>query len=242
MKIISIAVISFTFIAGIALAYLQFLMSQFITIESWESKTVDGTPVYNKIRYIRSNKKDIWMMNQSHKGLHSTQWDRLAIIVNAGKVSFYQLPSGDLDWDDQLKNQAIENSVSCYLCHSNGPRVIRPEPNSLKQMPLKNKLALYAMNMRIKAYGQLQESDYHKVTDRNLKTPFRYQGKKDNEVLQVQSCARCHNETSLFGRGNLTRQNIVTIDFMLKNKLMPPRGFQISNDDQKKITEFINGF
>ncbi|MCB9027127.1 MAG: hypothetical protein H6625_12460 [Bdellovibrionaceae bacterium] len=62
-KIIALALI----IVSTALVILS-KDDQAIFIESEESKTISGNPVFNKIKWISKKDKDIWMMNQSHHG------------------------------------------------------------------------------------------------------------------------------------------------------------------------------
>ena len=107
---------------------------QEVFIESEESKTITGNPVFNKIKWIKREDKDIWMMKQSHHGTHTKngEWDRLAIVIDKTKspmtARFYQLESGPLEWMGDPRE--IPFRVSCYMCHSNGPRAIRPNYDS----------------------------------------------------------------------------------------------------------------
>ena len=104
-----------------------------IKIQSKESKTIDGFAVYNSIKLISEKNKDIWMMNQSHFGQNPdpTMLDRLVIIVDTStkpkSAEFYQLPSGKLEWSEDLRLQKIDYKVSCFMCHANGPRALRPD-------------------------------------------------------------------------------------------------------------------
>jgi len=211
-----------------------------------ESKTIYGKPVYNKIKFIRSYGRDIWMMNQGHEGLKAKKWDRLAIIVEwkKGKIEarFLQLPSGPLEWSENLLQQKIENRVSCFMCHSNGPRVIRFEHSKTTPLSIREKVKIVLWNLRIKSYGRINEASLHTRSDETLEVPFRLRGKKDNEILIVGACIKCHSNEGFLSRGNLTRQNSLTIDFMVKNKFMPPAGFMISDHEKKQIKDFVEGF
>jgi hypothetical protein len=52
-----------------------------ILIQSRESKTAAGGPVFNRIRYQSGPDVDVWVMQQSHFGpdAPAAQWDRIAI-------------------------------------------------------------------------------------------------------------------------------------------------------------------
>lgn len=213
-----------------------------ILFQSKESKTLTGEAVYNKIKLVRSQGRDIWLMNQSHEGMDSKNWDRLAIIVKDNEATFLQLPPGKLEWSEDLLKQSIPSRVSCFTCHSNGPRAIRAEETSSVLLNLKSQAKIFLWNFRIKSYGRIKESQWHAQRDLKLQRPFRLQSKRDNEVLSVRSCLQCHNNEGFFARGNLTRQNADTIKFMLDQNLMPPLGFTLSKKERKEIENFVQGF
>ncbi len=218
-----------------------------VLIQSIESKTIEGGPVFNEIAFFSESTQDIWMMNQSHHGMEAEKvsWDRLAILIDKKsypkKVSFLQLPPGDLVWDENLKNQKIDFKVSCFMCHSNGPRAIRANYEEYKT-PLLAKFKIALWNLRIKTYGLLEESEEHLLLDQDLAVPFRHRLSADNLELQVKSCTKCHNgEDEWFSRNKLTSQNIMTIQFMVENELMPPPGHSVSEKDRKELEKFMRG-
>jgi hypothetical protein len=231
---------------GLLIAGLFFHQEEEILFQSMESKTIDHGPVYNKVKFIRSKGRDIWMMNQSHHGFVSDKWDRLAIVIEskAGKreATFLQLPSGKLEWSEELLKERINNRVSCFMCHSNGPRAIRIQDSEARPLSLREKANIILWNLRIKSYGQVKESPIHKMNDHYLEVPFRHRGKRDNEILKVGACIQCHSNEGFLARGYLTRQNSMTIDFMIKHDFMPPAGFSISDEEKKQIRDFIEGF
>ena len=219
-----------------------FLSEDEILFQSKESKTLTGDAVYNKIKFVRNKGRDIWLMNQSHEGVAGKNWDRLAIIVEKNEATFLQLPPGELEWSEELWKHALPNKVSCFICHSNGPRAIRANEVSSVSMNLKSRMRIFLWNARIKSYGRIKESSWHTQTDAKLERPFRLQSRRDNEVLTVKSCLQCHNNEGFLARGQLTRQNAATIDFMLKQNLMPPLGFTLSKQEKKAIENFVRGF
>lgn len=236
-----------------ALGFKALLPNQEILIESLESKTKEGNPVFNKIRWLSFHKKDIWLMSQSHHGfIHdqdSSKWDHLAIIVDKKDVPptarFLQLQTRSPDGKDIVTNAYKEKPfrVSCFLCHTNGPRAIRPVANSLQApLRLRDHINIFLLNLRIKSYGRVSPHSSHEREDHSLVPPFRRKSPRENETLKVRSCTKCHQESGLIARGYLRRQNAVTIQFMLQNKFMPPLGFSISKDDENILRRFLLGF
>lgn len=116
------------FFIGAALYSLTWLPYQTpsVRFESIESKTPENHPVFNQVRLSVSRKQDVWFMRQSHTGvkLETAKWDELMIKVDKSKrpyaVTYHQL----------LKGRETEYRVSCYFCHSNGPRAIRASGES----------------------------------------------------------------------------------------------------------------
>lgn len=218
--------------------------NQEIFIESQESKTVESLPVYNKIKLFSFKNKDVWMMNQSHfgiEGLGPSSWDRLAIVVdktqNPKRAKFYQLEPGPLEWSETLKE--VPFKVSCFICHNNGPRAIRPNyESSLKPVSFKERIKVSYWNLKMKLYGRVLYEDH----DLQKTVPFRYQSKFENEALKVRACANCHKDSGLFVRGQLSRQQALTIKFMIESKNMPPFGFSISQEEKNQINNFLDGF
>ncbi len=217
--------------------------SKEILIESLESKTVQALPVYNKIKYIKDGERDIWMMNQSHSGRTDdrSKWERLAIVVEGHEVSFYQIESGLLEWSEDLKKRQVPYRVSCFMCHTNGPRTIRPTEGDVA-LSWSERVKLLFWNTKIKLYGRLHESAEMKEADLKRETPFRHHGPLDDEPLNIQPCMKCHKENGFFARGVLTRQNRGTIQFMVQNKIMPPPGFSMTAQEEKNLNHFLRGF
>ncbi|MBN22600.1 MAG: hypothetical protein CL678_15055 [Bdellovibrionaceae bacterium] len=232
----------------LAIIFLVILIQddQEVLIESAESKAPSNGPVYNQIKWFSSKDKDVWMMNQSHYGLNAPkkEWERLAIVIDKTTspktAKYFQLGSGKLEWQEGLAKQSYR--VSCYMCHSNGPRVIRPNyASSLRKVSLWDKAKITYWNLRIKFYGRVIPHPDHKREDANLEVPFRWRSSFENQVLNVKSCTSCHKDFGFLARGTLKRQHILTIKFMLREGHMPPFGFSISESDKKLINQFIGG-
>jgi hypothetical protein len=151
---------------------------------------------------------------------------------------FYQLEPGPLEWGDaDIRQRPLR--ASCFTCHSNGPRAIRPNPNSAAA-PLarwdRARIALW--NVRIKTAGRTKEHPAQAAA-LDAGTPFRLQGPFENQALAVAACVRCHND-SVWGRGALTRQNFTTMRHMVEKGHMPPRGFSLSAAERKALEEFYS--
>lgn len=215
-----------------------------IKIQSKESKTMDGQPVYNSIKLIRKKNKDIWMMNQSHFGQNPDPklLDRLVIIVdttiNPKTAEFYQLPAGKLEWSDDLRLKKIDYKVSCFMCHANGPRVIRPDYEKFNVNTM-DQLKIKFWNYKISRYGRITVNESE---NQNEQTPFRYKNELDNQKLNIKTCSKCHNEKDSRGRGSLVRQNLLAIQYLVEHQIMPPTGYEMSDSEKKYLNRFIKGF
>lgn len=191
-----------------------------ITFKSWESKGPTGGEVYNEISYKKEQDKEIWMMRQSHFGPHPNKktWDRVALIMNDGNVSFYQLAPGEMDF----KNfKEIPKKVDCLNCHSNGPRLIRPDPES--SLPLFQRLKITWWNYKIKNTGHIKQQEQNQF-----------------QTLNLRACTRCHNNQD-GPRSFLTEKNRDTILFLVEKKLMPPNRF-LKKKELIEVKKFIAGF
>lgn len=216
-----------------------FLSSESITFESIESKTIEGKAVFNQVSFESRGEVDIWKMRQSHGGrlLALNEWDELMIKVDKKKrpyqVSFHQLKNG----------KESEYQVSCYYCHSNGPRIIRPETNS-ESAPLtfNQKLQIGMWNLRMKSYGKVEIKKSSLLLNKNKRaTPLMYLGKKDLEPLTLTTCSMCHHD-SWWGRGKLTKQQTMAINHLVDRGEMPPWPFSLSENEKQQIQEYLNEF
>lgn len=210
-----------------------------ITFQSIESKTIDEHEVFNQVSLETHQDQDIWKMRQSHGGrnLPLKEWDELMIKVDRNKrpyqVTYHQLKDG----------KEIEFKVSCYFCHSNGPRIIRPEIIS-NEAPLnfRQRMQIQLWNLRMKSYGKVEiKREAHLLAGKKRITPLKYFGKNDLEPLKLSSCTMCHHD-GWWGRGNLTRQQALPIAHLTKNGSMPPWPFTISPAEKEKLEEHLKGF
>lgn len=219
--------------------------NQEIFLESKESKTMGDRPVFNKIKLFQFKDRDVWMMNQSHHGIKTELWDRLAIVVdktqNPKTAKFYQFEPGPLEWQENLPERPFK--VSCYMCHNNGPRAIRPNYESpLNPTTFKDKIKISYWNLKMKFYGRILPHPSHDAMDLSAEKPFRFHSAYENETLKVKTCMKCHKESGLFARGSLHRQQTPTIKFMLESGEMPPPGFSLSFEEKVQIEKFLEGF
>jgi cytochrome c2 len=211
-----------------------------ISIESTESKTSDGKPVFNNITYQSTHHYDLWDMKQSHNGnsypLH--KWDHIQIKVHKAKrpykVSYHQYEKG----------KEIEFKASCFTCHANGPRVIRPQYDSkLVSYSFMTKAKIALMNLKIKSYGKIELArENHQLHGEFRKIPLRFYGKYDSGKLTVKTCRYCHNsDNNFFSRGELERQHIGTITHLTAHHQMPPWPLKLSEEENILLEKFING-
>lgn len=214
-----------------------------VLFASKESKTIQQKSVYNRITLFSKPDQDIWMMNQSHDGLNasSENWDRLAIVIDKTQspktARFYQLPPGELNANENFK--PIPYKVSCFMCHPNGPRWIRPQEKSLN---LKDKLTLFFWNLKILSYGRVLPHPEHEKESLKSQIPFKWNFKQANIVLDLKSCNDCHDEKGFIQRGALLSQNLLSIKFMVDQGFMPPMGHSLSKKDKAKIEKYFEKF
>ena len=210
-----------------------------VTFQSAESRTVNGGPVFNSVSYERKGARDIWMMNQSHAGAAAEPgaWDRLAIVVSEGPAGksarFYQLEPGALAGQEGARE--VPRRATCYMCHANGPRALRPA-NALGWW---DKATVLAWNLKIKTYGRIALDE---AAPGPGDVPVRFAGKFENEKLTVPVCVKCHGGSGWFARSPLLRQQAPAIEFMVKSGAMPPLGFRISAEERRALREFLDGF
>jgi hypothetical protein len=247
-KTIFLSLLGCALLLGGAMAF-AIHSTETLVIESEESKNKEMGSVFNQIQWFSTATQDVWMMNQSHFGRHlrAEQWERLAIVIDKTKspkvARFYQFKPGPLEWNEDLKLQRVSYRASCFLCHNNGPRAIRPvEDSSLAPMSWKQKLKLIAWNLRIKTYGRIKYSQEHDKEDPALKVLFAYHGGKEEDPLKVPVCQKCHNEDGFLARGFLHRQQAGTIEHMVARHHMPPPGFTVSEKESHQLQDFIRGF
>ena len=215
--------------------YLFVHADQVITIESEESKNKDQEAVYNQIKWIPGEKQDVWMMNQSQVGANAPphELERLAIVIDKTTspktARFYQFKPGPLEWREELLQERTTYRASCFICHNNGPRALRPYAESAKaSLSWAEKVKVSLWNLRIKTYGRIQYDPLHDKEDPKLEVHFRYHGDPHNDSLKVPVCLKCHNEDGFFSRGILRRQQIGTIQHLVTTGQMPPPGFSLS--------------
>jgi hypothetical protein len=219
-----------------------------VVIESKESQNSKLQPVFNEIRWFPGKDRDVWMMNQSHFGRNPLphQWERLAIVIDKTKspmiARYYQIKPGELEWREDLINQRTEYRASCFICHNNGPRALRPQENSeLAKLSWADKMKIAMWNLRIKTYGRIHFDPLHDEEDKTLNVHFRYHGSPHEDELKVPVCLKCHKEEGLFARGALHRQQIGTIEHMVKSGQMPPPGFSMSPQEKQRLLLFLRG-
>lgn len=245
MKTLLIAITSLCAFVIVALGVIQghaFLKTPLL-MQSFESKTVTDEPVFNEITWFEYPDKDVWMMNQSHFGVNppADKKDRIVIVIDKTKTPktayFMQVKPGPLVWSEDLYTQKVANRASCFICHSNGLRALRMDP-AAKAFSTFDWAKMNYMNYKMNSYGFVAEDERHAGEDIHLSVPFRSRNAFDNEVLTLKNCTACHDGKA---RGQLTRQNAFSIDFLVKNNLMPPPEYKLTKQEAKKLKIFLRG-
>lgn len=219
-----------------------------LVFESRESKTHELKPVFNRVTFLPGIDEDLWIMQQSHDGLPEDpkSWnekDRIAIRVEHGpagraRVEFRQLqpgPPAAAGFKDPIGFRA-----PCGMCHNNGTRALRPRFDSAAAaVSAWDRWRTFAWNLRIKLYGRVEVS--RSPSEKLGEVPFRFQGAEANTPLHVKACVACHKETGYPARGTLTRQNALSIRFLVEQGLMPPFGLPLDPVDRESLRRFVSG-
>jgi hypothetical protein len=221
-----------------ALLYSFLTTTPSVKFESTESKTIEGKPVFNKIKLESHSTYDRWTMKQSHSGvqLPNDLWDELEIIVDKTQqpftASFKQFKAG----------KEVEYRVSCFVCHSNGPRLIRANVNS-QVLALKpaEKLQIFWWNLKIKSYGKVLSAEPDDLAGSQRKVPLMFQSPLDKDQLQIKTCRYCHGGNSPFARSMLERQQAGTIEHLVSTGAMPPWPFSLDAHERQQLKDFLEG-
>lgn len=198
-----------------------------VLFRSLESLTEDGGAVFNEVRFLRGAQQDVWLMRQSHRGLGPAKetWDRLAIVVDKvfepRRARFYQLEPGALTWD-RSKLRTAPRRARCFACHANGPRAIRPADAGLL-----DRVRIAFLNLRIKTYGKVESVAGHEDPSG---AAFRAKLPLFRQPLKLRSCVSCHSEKGI--RNELRFEHAGTAAFLVRNRLMPPFPFRVSEEDR----------
>jgi cytochrome c553 len=197
----------------------------YLQFQSDESKTKEGKPVFNKIKFTQEAGLDVWEMKQSHHGSSAAKekWDHIKIIVDTHAspmtVSYHQLNKG----------REVDYVANCLRCHSNGPRFIRPSPD--KPQTYQEALALSYWNAKIKSYGTVSLKRNPLAQKRQISL-IRPQG---DRLIKSKSCIRCHKkggaraEVSTFQKGSIL--------YLVKNKEMPPWPYKLTSQEESLLLD-----
>lgn len=209
-----------------------------LTFESWESTTGSGGAVHNQVSYQPGWSVDTWTMKQSHTGKLGLEsgFDRVAIQVDhsvePAQARYFQF--------DSTSGKELEYRTSCALCHANGPRVLRPAPQtSVEGAGVLSRWVMLLMNLRIKLYGTVQNV-VTPLGGRSRSVPLNWGGAAYDEELQHERCVACHGSSGLASRSPLQKRHFMPISFMLKNELMP-LGFHgaLSESEKQEILSWL---
>ena len=231
-KILTISLVML--LAGASL-YFYINWGKPLSIESKESKTEMGGSVFNKITFIQQPSRDIWTMKQSHLGhdLKEDEWDELMIVVdktqNPYRAQYYQFYQGN----------EVEYRVSCFICHANGPRAIRPNYESEEaKLSFADHAKVIFWNLRIKSYGKIM---IEQQVQKERAVPLAFNTSMDNSQLNLKSCNQCHGGDGLFSRNSLKRQHAVAIEHLVESGAMPPWPFKLDHHERQQLKLFLKG-
>ena len=190
---------------------------QSLVFVSAESSASVGFDVTNRIMLRRSERVDLWLMEQV-AGRVST----VALAVDKSHqppLAAYLEWEGGFDAPSELaKRPLIAPSVPCFRCHSSGPRSIRPLWGPMPEI-------MSQWNNIIEDYGVVEtwlEPDRRRGESQSGRLasngPFNWQSL---DLPGAQECSRCHSSTSGV-RSPLLVQHRDSAVFLKKVGAMPP--------------------
>lgn len=228
-------------LTGSALASSLFFSKKALVFRSLESVTESGEPVYNRVRLLAGWDQDVWLMQQSHRGLAAVyeKWDRLAIVVDKSehpyRSRFYQFTSGDLDFPPG--SEIVPLKARCFACHANGPRAIRPSPSTPEsQVSWLDRARLALWNLRVKSYGSVESRAGRELPGG---VPFRSRMPILSQKLPIKSCEKCHSDNGI--RKPLRVEHLGTADFLVREGFMPPFPFSTTESEKMLLRRMAAG-
>ncbi|MCX6124525.1 MAG: hypothetical protein NTV34_07215, partial [Proteobacteria bacterium] len=165
-------------------------LSESICFTSAESSYGLGT-VTNCIVEIPDGKNSLWMMKQNIETSDRRIKNLIATYIDISSSSTPKAYFLELD-REQFESSgglvAIPYKVPCVICHSSGPRVIRPTTASLGSLNSKQVELLTQWNEKIASY-KVVETFKPKSKFAKLLEP---QKKVFKERLRLSKCTGCH--------------------------------------------------
>ncbi|MCX6119181.1 MAG: hypothetical protein NT027_16715 [Proteobacteria bacterium] len=135
-------------------------------------------------------------------------------------AQYLELDRTAFDRESLLK--AVPFKVPCLVCHSSGPRVIRPTTDSYKSMSENDRKLLQSFNEEITSYNSVATTSDGEDARLGL-FPKNYEQLKKIKV-PIESCRECHNQADGV-RSELSLAQKGTIAFMSihsgKNRARP---------------------
>jgi|GEM_PF-780157 len=225
-----------------------------VTFQSRESRTVSDGPVFNRVRYVREGQRDVWILEQSHKGISAlaetaAASDRFVIAVEDGRATFQQFAPGSANalarQETRAREHEVEYGVACGVCHANGPRALRPDLSSRKApLSVRDRLAVFVWNLKISTGRRIAALETRlPVTEGGTqrKVAFGPRASFWNERLDIPSCNRCHGGSHPLARAPLLRRNFATIAFLVNAGDMPPPLHPFPEADRQRLASFLSG-
>lgn len=203
---------------------------QAVTFISAESSDGADFPITNRVRLLKKEKHDLWLMRQrqaERDGKNPAYWSFVAILVDKQRYppssyyfEFAPAPVGSGGFPEEIKPR-----VDCLRCHPNGPRMIRPQ----LMLNEASQGLLQKWNESIANYGLIRNVDnaggISIETKGHLPFPF---------------CTNCHDSKSGV-RNSLFRRNALAIRYLVDTDAMPPGKEKLSAGQKHCIKEWLEG-
>lgn len=168
--------------------------------------------VTNCIQEIPDGENSLWLMKQDIETKDRSFKNLIATYVERRKDKLpmaYYLELERDQFDQSGRLEATSYKVPCTMCHSSGPRLIRPTTLSLGRLEPREKTLLEQWNQKIAAYKIVETF----VPTSEQRKRLVSENPRANEPLKLGSCLQCHNGSSGV-RSSLTRRHAGMIRYL----------------------------
>lgn len=199
--------------------------------------------VRNCILLFEEGNSQFWLMKQDIQYDKGNVANLIGIVVDVSKdprkakstASYFEFDRTKFEDAGVLQPQAYK--VPCLMCHSSGPRAIRPYSQDSLYPESKIDLAkLEVWNQKIAA---LKQVDYAKPNSQQ-EGKLQLSDARSQIPLNIVACTECHSKSGI--REPLTYMQQNSITFLTGNHptaAMPPKGHSISKVDQDCLDKWL---
>jgi hypothetical protein len=185
-----------------------------VVFVSGESRSPDGRPVRNAVRFFPGPRLDVWTMRQQVVG--EPRVSELAIVVDTGVVPpvAYYLEFAADSLADGRAPRPRPFSAACFTCHASGPRALRPLRSPLAALDRAARARIAGWNQHITGYGAVRT--HRPDRSRRGIPPLDRADAAAREALSHRACVGCHSWDSGV-RAPLLRQHARAIESLVRH-------------------------